>query len=35
MLAPHNPSAPADGPVIVTPILDPAEIGLRAEFIHG
>jgi hypothetical protein len=35
MLAPHDPSAPADGLVIVTPILDPAEIGLPAEFIYG
>jgi hypothetical protein len=37
MLAPVAPPAPADGIVMVTPILDPAEIGLRyhAEFIFG
>jgi hypothetical protein len=37
MFAPHDPSAAVDGLVIVTPILDPAEIGLRyhAEFIYG
>jgi hypothetical protein len=37
MIAPAEPPAPADGLIVmVTPILDPAAIGLvRAEFIYG